>query len=90
MFLHLCDSIHWGVSVEEGRSLSRGDSGQLGLCQGGEGSLYPRGFLSKEVSVGGRGLCMGGSLSGGSLSGGSTVKSERYASYWNAFLFQIK
>ena len=63
-------------------SLSRGD-----ICPGR--GLCPGECLSREV-----GLCPRVSLSGGSLSGGSlsmtetpcTVKSEWYASYWNAFL----
>ena len=58
-----------------------------------EGSLSRRGLCSGgSLSRGGRGLCPEGrgSLSGGGgLSGRPpcTVKSGRYASYWNAFFF---
>ena len=95
MFLHLCDSIHWGGGG--GGSLLRGG----GLCQGGtlvscvsvqEGGLYPRGFLSKEVSVQWRslsgGVCLG-NLSGG---GGGGLRQRAIGMHptANAFLFQIK
>ena len=80
MFLHLCDSIHWGGGGGWG-SLLRGG----GLCQGGtlvswvsvqEGGLYPRGFLSKEVSVQWRSLS-GASVWGISVGGGGVYGKER-------------
>ena len=77
--------------------------GGFGLCPGGGGSIW--GSLSGVVSVQmgpcpegtlSRGSLSGGSLSGGSLSRGvsvretpRTVKSGRYASYWNAYLLFI-
>ena len=56
-----------------------------------------RGSMSRGVSVQG-GLCPGGLSPGESLSRGTsvdrdppgTVKSGRYASYWNAFLYNSK
>ena len=76
MFLHLSVFLFTGGSLSGG-SLSRGS--------------LSRGSLSR-----GEGLCLGGSLSGGSPSRGVSVRETpqrctamfmRYASYWNAFLF---
>ena len=84
-------------NVFTGLSAHRAISGQGGSLSGG-GSLS-RGVSVSGVTVQ-RGLCSaGGSLPRGPLSGESlfsgdlcrgdprTVKSRRYASYWNAFLF---
>ena len=91
----------WGISIW-GRGLCPGVlCPRRSLSRGS----LSRGSLSKEVSVQGvsiqSGLCLVGvgglcprvgvSVQGG-LSPGTprTVKSGRYASYWNAFLFSIK
>ena len=79
---HRCLCVHSGglcpgrgVSVQGGGSLSR----EGGLCPGG---VSVRGSLSREGGLypGGGGLCQGDPS--------RTVKSGRYASYWNAFLSQ--
>ena len=71
-----------GVSVQGGGSLSR----EGGLCPGRgvsvQGGSLSGGSLSREGGLypGGGGLCQGDPS--------RTVKSGRYASYWNAFLSQ--
>ena len=66
-----------GVFVH-GVSVQRGSVGEGVLCREG-GAVCP----GREVSVQGRGLCPGG-ISVRETP--RTVKSRRYASYWNAFL----
>ena len=87
----LCPEGLGGVSIWG--SLCRRVSVQRGLCPGDLclGGLCPGGLCPGGLCLGG--LCSGGSLSGRSLSRGLsvretsyTVKSGRYASYWNAFL----
>ena len=79
--LHL-SVILWGL-CREGRSLSRDASVQGSLCPGGSMSkwgLCPGGggVFVQEGGLCPRGLCPGRPP--------STVKSGRFASYWNAFL----
>ena len=92
-----------GVSVPActtGHMTREGVPVQGGLCPGGlcPGGLCPSGSLSRSVffhrgplsgggvSVQGEGLCLRGSLLERPPTS-CTVKSRRYASYWNAFLF---
>ena len=87
MFLHESVILFTGgVSVSVlGGSLSRGVSVPGGLHPWGVSVLG--GLCPGEVSVWG-GLCPGGVCPGGGVCHGDpcTVMSERYASYWNAFL----
>ena len=82
MFLHLSVILFMGeVSVQGGLCPWGG-----GLCLG---ESLSRWLSVQGVSVQGD-LCLGGSLSKGGLCQGDhprTVKSGRYTSYWNAFLF---
>ena len=55
-----------------------------GLCPGHGVSVWEMGSLSKGISVGGMSLSGGVSVQGDPP---NTIKSRRYASYWNAFLF---
>ena len=75
VFTRVCHSVH-GVSVQGG--LCPGGSRSRGLCTGGwvsvQGGLSSRGSLSR-----GEGFCQEYPP--------CMVKSGRYASYWNAFLF---
>ena len=88
----LCPRMHHRSHDQSG-SLSRGVAVQGRFCPGG---LCPGGVSIQGVSV--WGLCMGvsvwvwflsGSLcpGGGLCQGDGTIKSGRYASYWNVFLF---
>ena len=109
MFSQVSVCLRGSLGLCPGRSLSRGVPLQgegvslRGISVSVQrlsvlGGLCPvqRGVSLQGVSVGGGGLCPGGSLFGGrgSLSRGvsvqgdlPTVTSGRYASYWNAFLF---
>ena len=88
----------WGIYVQ-GRSLSSGVSVQGGLYPGGS---LPRVSLSKGGGVCWGISVQGVSVQGVSVQGGlcwgdplpdrdppGTVTSGRYASYWNAYLFDI-
>ena len=67
-------------SISVGRSLSRGQSLVQGVSVHGGG-----GSLSRGISVQG-GVCLGGLCHGDTP---RMVTSRRYASYWNAFLFEV-
>ena len=73
VFTPVCDSVHGGRGVSVRGSLSWGVSVQMGLYPGG-------------ISVQGGVYVQEGSLSGRPPR--PTVKSGRYASFWNAFLFK--